>query len=923
MALTYVNQVGAVEGMNQAAPGTLIPDTFIRWSQDVLFDRAGLIRRRGPFSTSLSSIYNPSTASNNEKVLNVVSCLNPLDERIVAVIVYSETSTGTVQNTKVYYYKKNGGTYAKQAGSSSLEAFVGKTSVDAKAALGGGAWLGFIEKYGVSTATAGERQALYYWRGGYGDETYTKSGIIGVDNPDTPITDADHKGFTNIITRVGSETFDTTKITPGMFVNVPFSSGVFNIGVVKSVTSTEITLEKKALRWFTAGTYPVSGTSYTLSFSNVRPYVHRHGRGLLTKAVCVNDNAHAHDILSGAAGSSSEGHWGAAGIGSGNYQAYAAKDYRFIGIIRTDTTDNTGQSVNVENSTAQLVANNHSMPPVNADEYIMIKPSIIGSPIAANRLATDFTGIFTATYAGFQWYGCLGIAGESNRIVFSASHDPEAVDLSKDAADSIMIPGIQKMRGIASSNSGLVVLMEDKVYLIRGNSRANFSLELLFPEGCICNSSIIETGGGVVWASRAGLLYYDGATVRNLTSNNLGVYYSDGVTSFDPDADTCHGFMYRDYVFFHFTKWASNYGMTRYEPVYAVGNQWASSVVSDNNTIIDAGSVAGEGLANQSWQSFAGDNLTWEDISVNVNEPLGWDYEEEKPTNITFAIYLPTGAITTISNFPFSGATFDDGTLGLKALVGVTREATNGSNGNRIDLYNIDTMLDSGTDGEDHALSDNAVRKGPDMYIQTKHYTVGDPVLKKWFQKLMLNLLLERGAVRVDFIDAEDNDAFDVYNLKHRNWEVFTEKGLTWDLVETSVLPKVTSPVASSWINLEHPDYPNAVFKGVVAAVINLPSVGNTINDAYIVSADNALYVWFGTTPSWQKNEINYSWLTLLFADYERQTKRFSLRQPTLGFRLYQLNKYREPYQTVATKPQRIQADAWNIGYKPLRGGRV
>ena len=67
--------------------------------------------------------------------------------------------------------------------------------------------------------------------------------------------------------------------------------------------------------------------------------------------------------------------------------------------------------------------------------------------------------------------------------------------MSKDSADSIVIPGIQKMRGIASSNSGLVVLMEDKVYLIRGNNRANFSLELLFPEGCICNSSIIETGG--------------------------------------------------------------------------------------------------------------------------------------------------------------------------------------------------------------------------------------------------------------------------------------------------------------------------------------------------------------------------------------------------------------------------------------------
>ena len=852
MALTYVNQVGAVEGMNQAAPGTLIPDTFIRWSQDVLFDRAGLIRRRGPFSSSLSSIYNPDPASNNEKVLNVVSCLNPLNERIIAAIVYSETSTGTVQNTKVYYYKKSGPAYSKQSGVSSLETFLGKSSVDAKAALGGGAWLGVIEQYGVSTTTAGERQALYYWRGGCGTE----------GNKTTHASTAVDINSTTILMP------NTTGLTSGMFVytNDPLvSSSNRYIGIIKSVAADQIVLEKLPFRQAA-----FTGTAVNLLFKNIRPYMHRHGRGLITKTVT---NSGAHDIISGDIGTSSEGHFAAANING--YNLYRASDNAWVGLVSSIYGDNSAKA----NKTLALDTTAHSAFTMSADEYIAVKHAVESTALVANRKpfsANDnnlaFTGVFTATYAGLQWFGCMGITGESNRIVFSASHDPEAVDLSKDAADSIIIPGIQKMRGIASSNSGLVVLMEDKVYLIRGNTRASFSLELLFPEGCICNSSIIETGGGVVWASRAGILYYDGATVRNLTSNNLGVYYSDGVTSFDPDADTCHGFMYRDYVFFHFTKWSSDYKMTRYEPVYAVGGEWASSAVVDNNTIVDAASVAGDGLAGQSWQNFVGDNLTWEDISVNVNEPLGWDYEEETSTNITFAIYMPTGAITTLSNFPFSGATFDDGSLGLNALVGVTREATDTSNGNRVDLYNIDTMLDSGTDGEDHALSDGVPRRGPDMYMQTKHYTVGDPILKKWFQRLMLNLLLERGAVRVDFIDAEDKDAFDVYNLKHRNWEVFIEKGLTWDLVEVSVLPKITSPASSSWSNLA---------------------------------------------------SENYTWLTLLFADYERQTKRFSLRQPTLGFRLYQLNNYREPYQTIATKPQRIQADAWNIGYKPLRGGRL
>jgi hypothetical protein len=40
--LIYGNQVGAPKGLNQSAPGTFILDEYLRWGQDVLFDRAGL-----------------------------------------------------------------------------------------------------------------------------------------------------------------------------------------------------------------------------------------------------------------------------------------------------------------------------------------------------------------------------------------------------------------------------------------------------------------------------------------------------------------------------------------------------------------------------------------------------------------------------------------------------------------------------------------------------------------------------------------------------------------------------------------------------------------------------------------------------------------------------------------------------------------
>lgn len=835
--LTYVNQVGAVEGMNQAAPGTLIPESFLRWSQDVLFDRAGLIRRRGPFTSLLAGIHAPATAAHNERVVSVFSTLNPVNERVVGVLINNNTTT------KVLYYKVSGSSYAAQTDESDLGyLFDANSSVDAKAALGGGSWIGIVEKYGVSDTTSGNRQALYYWRGGCGTEG-TKTPSAAVSTTSTTIS------FTN-----------TTGLTSGMFVYADTNK---YIGVIKSVTTnTSITLEKLPFKQSAFTGSPV------LTFKNIRPYMHRHGRGLITKTSASGSGAH--DIISGDIGTSGEGHFAAANING--YNLYRASDNAWVGLVSSIY----GGDSTKANKVLALDTTAHSTFTMSADEYIAVYHAAEASPLAASRTAfsaannTAFTGVFNATYAGLQWFGCMGVAGETNRIVFSASHDPEAVDLSKDSGDTIVIPGVQQMRGIASSNSGLVVLMEDKTYLLRGNTRSNFSLELLFPEGCICNSSIVETGGGVIWASRAGILYYDGATVRNLTANNLGVYYSDGVTGFDPNADICTGFIYRDYVFFHFTKWSSNYSMTRYEPVYA--GQWATDAVVDaSNSLVDAATSAAPGLAGVSWRDFSDDDISWQDISSDVNTPIGHDYEDEQLTSITMAVYLPTNAVTTISNLPFRGATFDDGTLGLKALVGVTRAAVS-SNGTRVDLYNIDTMLDTLTDGEDVALSLGSPRKGPDLFMQTKHYSVGDPVLKKWFQRTMLNVLLQRGAIRVDFVDAEDNDNFDVYNLKHKNWEIFKEKGLTWTLVGDTVLPKLVSPSASTWANLE---------------------------------------------------TETYTWLTLLFADYERQTKRFSLRQSSIGFRLYQLNNYRELYQTTATRPQNIQVDAWNIGFKPLRGGRV
>ena len=48
--LTYANTLGSINGINQSGSGVTIPDTFLRWAQDVLFDNNGTLRRRSPWS---------------------------------------------------------------------------------------------------------------------------------------------------------------------------------------------------------------------------------------------------------------------------------------------------------------------------------------------------------------------------------------------------------------------------------------------------------------------------------------------------------------------------------------------------------------------------------------------------------------------------------------------------------------------------------------------------------------------------------------------------------------------------------------------------------------------------------------------------------------------------------------------------------
>lgn len=960
--LTFVNQVGAVEGMNQAAPGTLIPESFVRFSQDVLFDRAGLMRRRGPFEKF--KMYNANNTENtdglfdhaisgvdDERVLAVLSTYDPIGDERIGMLVDSYDQATNTRESILRVFDNN----FKYLGYEVLPFDVAPLSiVSSKPALGGGLWVSVVD----DPADA-DTHYQFFWRGGYNSVMTTRSGSFtaatlqssGISGSSGSTNDwgANHKYYSKTIGVTSSG------LAVGMFVYAKTSTNYYYVGTISAIQdASNVVLEKHPFIWDSSydNNKNFATVSKDLVFVSVRPYEHMHGRGLL------NTVYNSTTITSGTAGTSAEGHWKAANVGS--YFLYRASDNICLGKV-SHTTSNEG---------AVLIADPGT--DIKADEYIMKK--VVNTPLigasafqVSNRNASSFAGLYSAVYAGYQWYGNFANDDQNtNRVVFSASHDREAVDLSLDAADSIIFPGKSKFRGLGASAAGLLVFLEDRTYILRGNDRTNFSIEQLVPEGCLCASSIVEYGGGVFWAGKSGIMFFDGASVRNLTKDNLGLFYTDSLDVFNPEQDRVIGFMHKNNLIMHYTSWKSPFDPIRYEPIYAAdwqttdgisGRSWDEfdpdfdydDFFTENNTPIfwdqkklnnpEESAATGEGLTWQAapvtytvtnkeltsnvatltigshpivvndkvWISgvdstFNGQytitaktstTISYTKTATNVasqaatgsvsKSRITWGSTSNlykwgplrKNTSMTFCVYMPTNAITTLSNMDPRGMTSIETVYGLKTIVGVNSVESAGLRARLIDIHPVFDVNTNGSDPwivEKINIPSTDLVRGPDFYMQTKHFTVGDPILRKWFQRIMLSMLLYDGAIRMDLVDDDDNDSVDINKKKHKYWEIFTEKGYDWDYLTDIQFPKIVSPNRASWHNVE------------------------------------------GTVTLWDE---------LFTSDFNRYSKRVSWRKPSVGFRLYQLNEYKKPFNGVVTTPNKVEIQGFSIGFKPLRQGRI
>ena len=984
MSLEYTAVPPVPRGMNLAGPSLFIDDAYCRWMQDVLVDRPGQIRMRGPLQEWLAAA---GTSANQSALGSAEHYTSNNNWRGAVFCATGVVTDGSVPSTngKVYVYENIGNTPSLVNATgvtlpfklttkydATSKRWINNTIITATPALHDGVWISVFDDV-TNNNLANNVSALLFWRGA-GLPTFQASGSFNMTTNRTLIT-------------MGASV--ATTVEGGMFA-FEATNGRY-LGVVSSVSTTSVYLEKDILATGDAS-IPTTGETETFTgpirFMSFRGFVHNYGRGYAT-------NDAGNYLTSGRLGSETEGLFSAARVTVGyddpthDVTVYRQSDHAYVAKIPWNGTESNTQ-VAITNGTSVpknrlqdenyiIMRNDSDMFVASSSDDSLRFPMDLNSrrpdqrpntrTLAGDKVASPAPGIFASTYANRQWFASYNVNSTDydkfiNRVVFSGTDNPENVNLCQDASDSIVVPGKEPIRGIAGSNSGLLVFVESKTYIIKGTNRSNFSLEELYPDGTICASSIVRVGGGVIWAGKQGVYYYDGVTVRNFTSDTLGIYYTDGIKNFDVGKDRVYAFVNNNYLVINFTNWFSNYTLKR----------WECSSVTSLNTI--SGLVFPTSPSDK--QLFY--NTSTRNLYIYKGEVSDWanlgNYGADEiisltnsgtttsvtPDRITFNIYLPSGAIGTLSNFSPRGYMRD---------IVVMNDDTN--KGRLLDMRsvfteNIDDVIVDVMKSNDIVSSDaNTTLSGPDFFLETKQYNFGESTLRKWWRKLLFNLSINKGYMMVEFIDINDNSlvsattgtddlfcnadesGFFLVPPTNQKWNFYEENQYAWDRYWASqdsfpanyiqYLSGVSQSAAPAYTPVDDPS------TALVEHVIPYTAYYDTdTSQVYVNDGDPNTWVLFDATTGRRTGTKFYAvntsivyrwtgsaWLNVGSNDrtwdaiFRGSIIRFSrwigVRQNSLGFRFYSLRNYK-PNGTTESIPEIININDWVFGLKPLRKGR-
>lgn len=480
---------GTPDGMNMALPAHEIADTQARILVDWLLDQPGITRQRGPVTNATGIPHLPRPGS------GLFATLNPQGVAKFAAL------SGTAGSGFFDVLKDDNSAWVDLAWPFNLPTSPPATPfciVDAKPAVNGGLLIGVSTDYGAS----GISQGMAYWFGG------TKANFTGTISCTRGSTAVTGTGF-------------LANVVPGMFLfantDDPYAGAY--IGCVLSVNSdTSITLTAVS---------PFTATAKSGTFQSIRGIAPQVTTGEITT------DTSSTTVTGGAT------KFVAQGLGTGTWQLYRQSDGAFIGKVSSVTSD----------ISLTLAAN--SALSLASEAYVAIRVDADYS--IANPSSNQKVGFLNASYANRQWYANKGSDfASTSKLWFSDVNSLEALDVSINGnwLEIVNTSSVNEpIRAIAPAYNGLLIFKETEAFIIGGDSPATFTVNKLEDDGTIHAMSVQEFGGGVIWAGREGINFYDGTQVTNLVVGNLGQVWKDTIRTLDPSSYRVWSMVDRDHYY--------------------------------------------------------------------------------------------------------------------------------------------------------------------------------------------------------------------------------------------------------------------------------------------------------------------------------------------------------------------------------------
>jgi hypothetical protein len=517
-------------GMNVSIPANEIQDTEAVYLQDILLDQPGIARRRGPVSPV------PGMAALSRPGSGIVMTLDPEGYDKYGVL------NGNASNGYFTTYNRALSTVTDLAWPYSLPTNPSGGQpyqiVDAAAALTNGALIGVSSAYDSNAPN----QALAYWAGG-SSPNYT-TGTITVTRGSATIT--------------GSGTAFAANVTPGMFLfantDDPYTNAYIGI-VLHVVSDTQLTLQQVS---------PYAATAKSFTLQSLRGIAPKVATGTITCDVSAK-------TVNGG-----DTKFRTQGLGTGTWDIYRSSDLTWIGTVDSAATI-TDTSLSLKANAAISVAD---------EAYVALMATADFNIITTQ--STQKVGFLTSVYALRQWYANNG--GEYDktyRLWFSDQNDHEALDLTQDgnwipinSTGDIQEPVI----ALATSYNALVVLKETEAFAVYGSDPTTFQVLKLEDDGAISGMSVQQFGGGVLWAGRQGIHYYDGVQVQNLTEQKLGNIWRNTFETFDPSKYRMWSMIERNHYILHMESLSPSLAVVKGN-VASTPNHWVVVINLDTGAV--------------------------------------------------------------------------------------------------------------------------------------------------------------------------------------------------------------------------------------------------------------------------------------------------------------------------------------------------